>query len=103
MVVTSKNSNVELARRVSETHAAALAIMTTDTHPKTASASAGAATLVGIAKGSGMIEPDMATMISVITTDAEIDPDRVRIRFGDQEVYPTPARSSCAPSPARTP
>jgi len=57
--------------------AAATAIMTTDTHPKTASASAGAATVVGIAKGSGMIEPDMATMISVITTDAEIAPDRL--------------------------
>ncbi len=57
--------------------AAATAIMTTDTHPKTASAAAGAATVVGIAKGSGMIEPDMATMISVITTDAEIAPDRL--------------------------
>ena len=57
--------------------AAAAAIMTTDTHPKTASASAGAATVVGIAKGSGMIEPDMATMISVITTDAEIAPDQL--------------------------
>ncbi len=57
--------------------AAATAIMTTDTHPKTASARAGAATVVGIAKGSGMIEPDMATMISVITTDAEIAPDRL--------------------------
>ena len=57
--------------------AAATAIMTTDTHPKTASAPAGAATVVGIAKGSGMIEPDMATMISVITTDADIAPDRL--------------------------
>ncbi len=57
--------------------AAATAIMTTDTHPKTASAAAGAATVVGIAKGSGMIEPDMATMISVITTDAEVAPDQL--------------------------
>lgn len=61
----------------SDAVAAATAIMTTDTHPKTASASAGAAAVVGIAKGSGMIEPDMATMISVITTDAEIAPDRL--------------------------
>lgn len=60
-----------------DAEAAATAIMTTDTHPKTASASAGAATVVGIAKGSGMIEPDMATMISVITTDADIAPDRL--------------------------
>ena len=61
--------------------AAATAIMTTDTHPKTARAlvpvSNGVATVVGIAKGSGMIEPDMATMISVITTDAEIAPERL--------------------------
>jgi len=54
---------------------AATAIMTTDTHPKVASASAGSATIVGIAKGVGMIEPDMATMIAIITTDAEITPD----------------------------
>ncbi|MCP3935260.1 MAG: bifunctional glutamate N-acetyltransferase/amino-acid acetyltransferase ArgJ [Actinomycetia bacterium] len=51
---------------------AAAAIMTTDTHPKTASASAGPASVVGIAKGVGMIEPDMATMITVVATDAEI-------------------------------
>lgn len=52
---------------------AATAIMTTDTHPKVASAPVGEATVVGIAKGVGMIEPDMATMITVVTTDAEID------------------------------
>lgn len=61
--------------------AAATAIMTTDTHPKTARATipvgGGTAAVVGIAKGSGMIEPDMATMIAVITTDAEIAPDRL--------------------------
>jgi len=51
---------------------AASAIMTTDTHPKVASASAGSATVVGFAKGVGMIEPDMATMIAVIATDAHI-------------------------------
>lgn len=56
------------------------AIMTTDTHPKTASAAAGAATVVGIAKGVGMIEPDMATMLTFVFTDAEIDaPDLDRI------------------------
>jgi len=51
---------------------AASAIMTTDTYPKVASASAGPATVVGFAKGVGMIEPDMATMIAVITTDAHV-------------------------------
>src|SRR5688572_5117303 len=43
-----------------DAQAAARAIMTTDTHPKLAHASAGNASIVGIAKGVGMIEPDMA-------------------------------------------
>ncbi len=55
--------------------AAATAMMTTDTVPKLASAPVGAgpATVVGIAKGVGMIEPDMATMIAVVLTDAELE------------------------------
>lgn len=53
---------------------AARAMMTTDTHPKVASASAGPARVVGIAKGVGMIEPDMATMLAVMTTDAAVEP-----------------------------
>ena len=56
--------------------AAARAIMTTDTFPKVATASAkiGKATVTinGIAKGAGMIAPDMATMLSFIFTDAAI-------------------------------
>lgn len=48
-------------------------IMTTDTHPKALSASVGAATITWVAKGSGMIEPNMATMLSYIFTDAEFD------------------------------
>jgi len=60
-----------------EADLAAAAIMTTDTHPKVASAAAGPATIVGIAKGVGMIEPDMATMIAIITTDAKINSDRL--------------------------
>jgi len=54
---------------------AAEAIMTTDTHPKVVRTTAGSASLVGIAKGVGMIEPDMATMLAFIFTDAEIDGD----------------------------
>ena len=56
-----------------DTQAAARAIMTTDTHPKLAHASAGNASIVGIAKGVGMIEPDMATLITLFLTDAAID------------------------------
>jgi glutamate N-acetyltransferase / amino-acid N-acetyltransferase len=49
----------------------AAGIMTTDTHPKALSCSAGAATLTIIAKGAGMIAPDMATMLAYIFTDAK--------------------------------
>jgi glutamate N-acetyltransferase / amino-acid N-acetyltransferase len=48
-------------------------IMTTDTHPKALSLSLGDATLTIVAKGSGMIEPEMATMLVYIFTDAAID------------------------------
>ncbi|HVT41077.1 MAG TPA: bifunctional glutamate N-acetyltransferase/amino-acid acetyltransferase ArgJ [Gemmatimonadaceae bacterium] len=48
-------------------------IMTTDTHPKALSANIGAATITWVAKGSGMIEPNMATMLAYIFTDAEFD------------------------------
>lgn len=60
------------AYNVADSDAVARAIMTTDTHPKIASASAGTASVVGVAKGVGMIEPDMATMLTFIFTDAEI-------------------------------
>jgi len=48
-------------------------IMTTDRHPKALSASVGDATITWVAKGSGMIEPNMATMLSYIFTDAALD------------------------------
>lgn len=50
-------------------------IMTTDTHPKALSASVGDAKVCIVAKGSGMIEPNMATMLVYIFTDAEISAD----------------------------
>ncbi|GAB2851700.1 bifunctional glutamate N-acetyltransferase/amino-acid acetyltransferase ArgJ [Actinocorallia aurea] len=52
--------------------AVAEAMMTTDTHPKLVRASVGGATLVGVAKGVGMIEPDMATLLTYYFTDALI-------------------------------
>ena len=48
-------------------------IMTTDTHPKALSMSVGDATITWVAKGSGMIEPNMATMLAYIFTDAAFD------------------------------
>ena len=57
-------------------HEAAKAIMTTDTFPKVATAKAEldgvAVTITGMAKGSGMIAPDMATMLAYVFTDASI-------------------------------
>lgn len=49
-------------------------IMTTDTHPKALSTSVGNATITWVAKGSGMIEPNMATMLAYIFTDAAFPP-----------------------------
>lgn len=51
---------------------AAEAIMTTDKYPKYVSRKVGRATIAGIAKGAGMIEPNMATMLVHLITDAEI-------------------------------
>jgi len=48
-------------------------IMTTDRHPKALSTTVGNATITWVAKGSGMIEPNMATMLVYIFTDADLD------------------------------
>lgn len=60
---------------------AARAITTTDTRPKVAAAAAEIAgrtvAIAGFAKGAGMIHPGMATMLAVVTTDAEIEPGRL--------------------------
>ncbi len=60
--------------REGELHLCAQAIMTTDTRPKIRARKIGNAVLVGMAKGVGMIEPNMATMLSYFVTDARIDP-----------------------------
>jgi glutamate N-acetyltransferase/amino-acid N-acetyltransferase len=61
---------------------AARAIMTTDPFPKEAAVEVtvanGSFRVGGIAKGSGMIEPLMATMLAVLTTDAAVDPALLR-------------------------
>jgi glutamate N-acetyltransferase/amino-acid N-acetyltransferase len=53
------------------------AIMTTDTHPKSVAVRvetpAGAYTVAGCSKGSGMIHPNMGTMFTFVTTDAEVE------------------------------
>jgi glutamate N-acetyltransferase/amino-acid N-acetyltransferase len=61
--------------------AAAAAIMTTDTRPKSVHLRCGEAVVVGIAKGVGMIEPNMATLLTFFFTDAELAPDRLDAVF----------------------
>jgi glutamate N-acetyltransferase/amino-acid N-acetyltransferase len=64
---------------------AVAAIMTTDTRPKIADldVAGSAARVVGMAKGAGMIEPDMATMIAVVLTDADVDPGQLTATWHD--------------------
>ncbi|HEX7021752.1 MAG TPA: bifunctional glutamate N-acetyltransferase/amino-acid acetyltransferase ArgJ [Trueperaceae bacterium] len=58
---------------------AARAILTTDTRTKQVAADLpGGARIVGIAKGSGMIHPNMATMLAFVTTDADVPQDWLR-------------------------
>lgn len=57
--------------------AAATAIMTTDSVPKTSSVSIAGFTVGGMAKGAGMLAPALATMLVVLTTDAVADADVV--------------------------
>ncbi|QFP77668.1 bifunctional glutamate N-acetyltransferase/amino-acid acetyltransferase ArgJ [Deinococcus sp. AJ005] len=77
-------SGVEHLPEDLRTDAAAFAgaIMTTDLRPKTASADLpGGARIVGVAKGSGMIHPDMATMFAFVFTDAAVDGPGLRAAF----------------------
>jgi glutamate N-acetyltransferase/amino-acid N-acetyltransferase len=63
----------------------AAAIMTTDTFPKIESRQAEAGgvpyTIAGVAKGAGMIRPDMATMLAFIVTDAAVEPQLLQQLF----------------------
>ncbi|QAY94961.1 bifunctional ornithine acetyltransferase/N-acetylglutamate synthase [Methylovirgula ligni] len=72
--------------------AAAKAIMTTDTYPKVATAKALIdgieVTIAGMAKGAGMIAPDMATMLSFVFTDAPISADVLQ-KLLDKGVEPS--------------
>lgn len=62
-------------------HDAASAIMTTDKKPKYYEASCGSSRIIGIAKGVGMIEPNMATMLAFFFTDADLDKTELEIIF----------------------
>jgi len=62
---------------------AAQAICTTDTFIKGAGASAGGGSVVGIAKGSGMIAPDMATMLGFVFTDLAVTAEACQQAIAD--------------------
>ena len=70
-IVLSRDGGHELAR----------AIMTTDTVPKEAAVGIDGSNLImgGVAKGSGMIHPDLATLLCFLTTDASVDIDFLRL------------------------
>jgi glutamate N-acetyltransferase/amino-acid N-acetyltransferase len=76
--ITAKIGELAAGLREDAIEMAAQAMMTTDTFPKGASAviegDGGPIHIAGIAKGSGMIAPDMATMLVYIFTDAKISP-----------------------------
>ena len=76
--ITAKVPDLASALREDAIEMAAHAMMTTDTFPKGAAATVqgdgGVIHIAGIAKGSGMIAPDMATMLVYIFTDAKIAP-----------------------------
>jgi glutamate N-acetyltransferase/amino-acid N-acetyltransferase len=63
--------------------AAAEAIMTTDSVPKTASYHDEGWSIGGMAKGAGMLAPGLATMLVVITTDAVVEPDSLRDQLAE--------------------
>ncbi|MEK9150044.1 MAG: bifunctional glutamate N-acetyltransferase/amino-acid acetyltransferase ArgJ, partial [Candidatus Desantisbacteria bacterium] len=69
-----------LARKIDKglSRDASSAIMTTDTLPKETEIDLGDCKIAGIAKGAGMIAPNMATMLSFIVTDAQIERDTLR-------------------------
>jgi glutamate N-acetyltransferase/amino-acid N-acetyltransferase len=70
---------------------AARAIMTTDPFPKSYAVEVATANgrfrVGGMAKGSGMIEPRLATMLGYLTTDAAVDPARLRRALIDSSRY----------------
>ena len=80
--VTAALTALNAGLRADGIAAAAQAIMTTDTFPKGASATVEVngkpVTISGIAKGSGMIAPDMATMLVYIFTDAAVNQDALQ-------------------------
>ena len=62
---------------------AADAILTTDLYPKVRRAAVGEGSIVGIAKGAGMIEPDLATMLVYLLTDLSVPREELRAALAE--------------------
>ena len=62
---------------------AAEAIMTTDLYPKVRRAEVGSGSVVGIAKGAGMIEPSLATMLAFLLTDLDVPRAELRAALAE--------------------
>ena len=81
--ITARVDELADGLRADGIEAAAQAIMTTDTFAKGAMATAAIhgvpVTLAGIAKGSGMVAPDMATMLAFVVTDAALPADLLQV------------------------
>jgi len=96
--ITAKMDALKDGLSAGKIQGAAEAIMTTDTFPKGAGTSLAvdgkAVNIMGFAKGSGMIAPDMATMLVYIFTDAQIAQDDLQAIVSDtprpsKSVYPS--------------
>ena len=81
-----RRAKAALGRTAAHGLAAEKAVMTTDTKPKQACVTTVVGgkkvTVGGMSKGSGMIEPNMATMLGFITTDAAVSPAMLRRALG---------------------
>jgi len=85
-----RDAAIGVAKNALSAHRSADAILTTDTCAKEAGARAGGLTVAGIAKGSGMIHPGMATMLAYVATDAAVAPDSLQallVEVADQSFH----------------
>ena len=72
LALAERASDVEAGRRF------LAAIMTTDAYPKEACAQYAGATIAGVCKGAGMIEPNMATMLAFMATDWDLRAEQLK-------------------------
>ncbi|PJM75134.1 bifunctional glutamate N-acetyltransferase/amino-acid acetyltransferase ArgJ [Bifidobacterium simiarum] len=77
-----KAAHAELASSAEAGELAAEAILTTDTKKKTVALEGAGYRIGGMVKGSGMIAPQLATMLCVITTDAKVSAEQARKALG---------------------